>query len=332
MRNEEAGVGIVAMGKALPARVLSNWDLEQMVETDDHWIRTRTGIDERRIVSETEATSDLALAAARQAVERSGIEPGELDLILVATVTPDTLFPSTACLVQAGLGAERAAAMDLGAACSGFIYALAVARSLVSSRFYSTVLVIGAEVLSRFVDWEDRNTCVLFGDGAGAAVVRAVEPGAGIRSVFLGADGSGGSLLSLPAGGSRQPCSVEAVVAGQQYIHMQGSEVFKFAVKIMGEAAEEAVRLAGLSREDIDYLVPHQANLRIIEAAARRLKLPWERVVVNLQKYGNMSSASIPIALEELLSSGKVEPGQNLVLVGFGAGLTWGSALITWQQ
>lgn len=330
MRLEDGGVGIAATGKALPDRVLSNQDLEEMVETSDEWIRTRTGIQERRIAAPGEATSDLAVAAARQALERAQLAPEALDLILVATVTPDTLFPSTACLVQSQLGAPRAAAMDIGAACSGFLYGLAVGGSLISSGLYRNALVIGAETLSRFVDWEDRNTCVLFGDGAGAALLLPCDNGAGIRSVYLGADGKGGSLLSLPAGGSRRPCSIPVLEERLQYIHMQGSEVFKFAVKVMGEAAEAAVTRAGLTRDDVDFLVPHQANLRIIEAAARRLDMPWERVIVNLQYYGNMSSASIPIALEELLSTGEVHPGQNLVLVGFGAGLTWGSSLVTW--
>lgn len=255
-----------------------------------------------------------------------------IDLILVATTTPDMAFPSTACLVQAGLGAYRAAAFDLEAACSGFLYGLAIGEQFIASGAYETVLVIGAEVLSRIVNWSDRNTCVLFGDGAGACVLRPVTAGKGILSHYLGADGRGGGLLQLPAGGSRLPASAATVEQGLHYIHMQGGEVFKFAVRIMGEASLEALRRAGVAPDELDFLVPHQANHRIIMAAVKRLGLSPEQVIVNLDRYGNMSAASIPVALEEAVRDGRIRDGDNVLLVGFGAGLTWGAAVIKWGQ
>jgi len=322
--------GIAGIGSYVPERVLTNNDLEKMVDTSNQWITTRTGIKERRIASPETATSDLALTAGRRAMERAGIEPEELDLILVATTTPDMAFPSTACIVQAGLGAYNSAAFDLEAACSGFLYGLAIGEQFISSGVYETVLIIGAEVLSKIVNWSDRNTCVLFGDGAGACVLRPVTAGKGILSHYLGADGRGVKLLQLPAGGSRLPASAATVEQGLHYIEMQGAEVFKFAVRIMGEASLEALRRAGLAREEVDLLVPHQANHRIIMAAAKRLGLTPEQVIVNLDRYGNMSAASIPVALEEAVSEGRIRDGDNVLLVGFGAGLTWGAAVLKW--
>jgi 3-oxoacyl-[acyl-carrier-protein] synthase-3 len=248
----------------------------------------------------------------------------------VATATPDMAFPSTACLVQAGLEAKNAAAFDLGAACSGFLYGLAVGQQFIANGSLKTVLVIGAETMSKVTDWSDRNTCVLFGDGAGACILRTVAADKGILSVYMGSDGKGGDLLFVPAGGSRLPTSDKTVAEKLHYIHMQGAEVFKFAVRIMGEAAVEALSRSGLSTQDVDYLVPHQANLRIIEAARRRLGLSMDQVIINLDRYGNMSAASIPVALDEAVTTGRIKDGDTLVLVGFGAGLTWGSAVIRW--
>ncbi|MDK2784859.1 MAG: 3-oxoacyl-[acyl-carrier-protein] synthase [Bacillota bacterium] len=324
------GVKIEGWGKALPERVLTNHDLEQMVDTSDEWIVSRTGIRERRVAGPETAASDLALVAAREALAKAGLDPERVDLIIVATVTPDMAFPATACLVQSALAANRAAAFDLEAGCSGFLYALAIGREFVASGTYDHVLVIGVDILSRITNWQDRNTCVLFGDGAGAVVLGPAVRGQGILSTYLGSDGSGGELLCLPAGGSRRPLAPEHMEQGLQYIHMNGPEVFKFAVRVMGEAAVKALELAGLGLDDVTYLVPHQANLRIIDAAARRLKLTSERVLVNLDRYGNMSSASIPVALAEAADAGRFRPGDILVLVGFGAGLTWGASVVRW--
>jgi len=327
---EAAGVGIWGVGHALPDHVLTNHDLEKMVETTDEWIRTRTGISERRIADEDTATSDLALRASQQALERAGVAPEELDLIIVATVTPDMSFPSTACLIQHALGASNAAAFDLEAACSGFMYALSVARGLIASDTARLVLVVGAETLSKITDWTDRDTCVLLGDGAGACILGPCRRGAGILSTHLGADGGGGDLLYMPAGGSRRPASRATLEGREHYLKMNGREVFKFAVSTMGDAALKAVCAADLQFEDVDWYIPHQANIRIIEASARKFGLPMDRVYVNLDRCGNTSSASIPIALAEGWEKGLFTPGQNLLLVAFGGGLTWGSAVVRW--
>ncbi len=323
-------VGIAGLGAAAGEDLLTNNDLEKMVDTSDEWIKTRTGIGARHITRPETATSDLAYQAAVEGLADAGLTGADLDLIIVCTVTPDMPFPSTACLLQARLGATRAAAFDIEAACSGFIYGLAVGGQFVASRTYDTVLVIGAETLTKITDYTDRATCVLFGDGAGAAVLRPVGEGEGILSTVLGADGSGGELLMQPAGGSRLPASHETVDKRLHYIHMSGSDVFKFAVKVMGEAADAAIERAGLSREDVDFLVPHQANRRIIDAAARRLGLPADKVIVNIGEFGNMSSASIPVALHEAVRSGRIKRGDVVVLVAFGAGLTWGSTALRW--
>ncbi|GBF71958.1 ketoacyl-ACP synthase III [Paenibacillus sp. 598K] len=323
-------VGILGTGKYVPERILTNQELEQMVETNDEWIVSRTGIRERRLAAPEQATSDLAYEAATVALKAAGITAEELDLIIVATITPDMFFPSTACILQDKLGASRAAAFDLSAACSGFIYGLATATSMIASGMYRHALVIGAECLSRITDFTDRNTCILFGDGAGAVVLGPVPEGRGFRSFELGADGAGGELLKVSGGGSRVPATPESLEARQHFIHMAGSEVFKFAVRIMGNAAEEALRKAGLGKQDIDLLVPHQANIRIIQSAINRLQVPEDKCMINLDRYGNVSAGSIPIALAEAVESGRVKEGDTIVMVGFGGGLTWGASVLTW--
>lgn len=329
MLNTQA-VGIIGTGKYVPERVLTNAELEQMVETNDEWIVTRTGIRERRIAAPEQATSDLALHASQEALRAAGLTAEDIDLIIVATITPDMFFPSTACLLQDKLGAKKAAAFDLSAACSGFIYSLATASSMIATGMYKNALVVGAECLSRITDYTDRNTCILFGDGAGAVVLGHVEEGRGFKSFELGADGSGGELLCISGGGSKLPATAASVDEKKHFIHMAGNDVFKFAVRIMGSAAEEALRKAGLEKSDIDLLVPHQANIRIINSAINRLDLPEDKCMINLDKYGNMSAASIPVALAEAVEQGRVNKGDTLVLVGFGGGLTWGASVLNW--
>lgn len=323
-------VGIIGTGAYLPEKVLTNADLEKMVDTTDEWIVTRTGIRERRIAGENQASSDLAVAAARRALNAARLDPSELDLIIVATVTPDMLFPATACLVQDALGAKRAATFDLSAACTGFLYGVATATQFIQTGLYRHALVIGVDCLSRITDYTDRNTCVLFGDGAGAAVLGPVEEGKGFLSFELGGDGSGGHLLKQAAGGSRIPATQASLDERLHFISMNGREVFKFAVRVLGASAEKALEKAGIAKNDVDFLIPHQANLRIIDAAVQRLGLSHDKVVVNLDRYGNMSSASIPVALDEAVRSGRIHQGDTLVLVGFGGGMTWGAAVMTW--
>ena len=323
-------VGIIGTGKYVPERVLTNADMEKMVDTNDEWIVSRTGIKERRIAAEHEATSDLAFYAAEKALEAAGISAEELDLIVVATVTPDMSFPATACLVQKRLGATKAAAFDLSAACSGFVYGLANASNFIAMGTYKYALVIGAECLSRITDYTDRNTCILFGDGAGAAVLGPVPEGRGFQSFVLGADGNGGELLKIEAGGSRMPASAETVENKRHYLYMNGREVFKFAVRIMGNAAEEALDKAGKKKEDVSLMVPHQANTRIIHAALERLNLSEDKCVINLPYYANTSAASIPLALAEAAEQGRIQEGDTILLVGFGGGLTWGASVIVW--
>lgn len=324
--------GIIGTGSFLPEKILTNLDLEKMVDTNDEWIRTRSGIQERRIADENTATSDLATKAALAALENAGKGPEEIDLILVATVTPDMAFPSTACIVQKNIGAVHAAAVDIEAACTGFIYGIAMAESFVKTGLFKNILVIGAETLSKICDYTDRNTCVLFGDGAGAAVVSEVEGDYGILSNYLGADGGGAQLLTLPGGGSRIPASEKTIGERLHYIRMDGTEVYKFAIKIMGEAADKALEKIGMSKEDIDFLIPHQANIRIIESATRRLKISPDKVYVNLNKYGNMSAASVAVALDEVNKNNLLKDGDTVVLVGFGGGLTWGSIVMKWKN
>jgi 3-oxoacyl-[acyl-carrier-protein] synthase-3 len=312
--------GISGLGHRVPDRVLSNADLEKMVDTSDEWIRSRTGIEERRIVGEGETLADLCENAAREALRNADLSALDLDLIIVATSTPDNLFPSTAATVQHALGA-RCGAFDMEAACSGFVYALIVASQFIATGAMKNVLVIGGEVMSRFVDWTDRNTCILFGDGAGAAVVSATGEGFGLLGFDLGADGGGGELLH---------CAISPNENSNGKIFQSGREVYKFAVHQMGESAVRALNSCGLKGDDVDVLVPHQANIRIIESAAKRLGMPMEKVFVNLQKYGNTSAATIPIALSEACAQDRIKSGDTVVLVGFGAGLTWASAVLKW--
>lgn len=321
---------ITGWGKYVPQKVLTNDDLSRMVDTSDEWIRTRTGIVERRILDPKEATSDMAVRAAREALHVASFDPANLDLIIVCTATPDHVMPSTACLVQTALGADRAAAFDLNSACSGFLYGLSVGSQMIRGGAYENVLVIGAETLSRWIDWTDRDTCVLFGDGAGAFLLQANDQPGGLLSFALGADGSGGDLLIVPGGGTRNPPTWESTTNGMCSLKMNGREVFRFATRTMGRIAKEAIEAAGLTPNDIELFVPHQANLRIIKATARFLKLPMERVFVNVDRYGNTSSASVPIAVCEAVEAGRIRPGDHLVLVAFGAGLTWGAAVLQW--
>ena len=330
MANKKNNAGIVGMGVCLPEKVLTNADLTRMIDTNDEWIRERTGIQERRIAEDSQAASDLGVIAAQRALKTAGILADEVDLIIVATATADMQFPSTACIIQEQLGLKNTPAFDVTAGCTGFIYALTIANQFIASGFYRTVLVVGTEVLSKVTNWKDRETCILLADGAGAVVLRPAAPGCGILSMKLGADGAGGKDLLLPAGGSRTPVTPELIEANQNKLHMNGSEVFKFAMKILPEVTEQALELADLRKEDIDLIVPHQANIRIIEAAARRLDLPMEKFMINLDRYGNTSSASIPIAMHEAVETGRIKSGDVVVLTGFGAGLTWGSIVMQW--
>lgn len=325
-------VGILGIGSYVPEKVLTNFDLEKMVDTSDEWITERTGIKQRHIAAEGEATSDMSLKAAEKALADAGVSPEEIDLIIVATASPDHAFPSTACLIQDRIGAKNAAAFDLSAGCSGFVYSLGVASQMVKTGLYNKALIIGAETLSRIMNWKDRNTCVLFGDGAGAAVIGVVEDGLGVLGIDLGSDGSGGKYLFQPAGGSRKPASSETVENSEHTIHMNGPEVFKFAIQIMGKTAKRALANAGMKPEELDLLVPHQANMRIITSAAKRLKAPMEKVWVNVDKYANTSAASIPIALCEAQQAGALKKGDNVLLVGFGAGLTWAAIVLKWSK
>lgn len=328
--SNQFSVGIIGTGSYLPEKIVSNKDLEKIMDTSHEWIKSRTGISSRRVVDSEMATSDLATRAAKKAMEDAEITPEELDLIIVATATPDMAFPSTACIVQENIGAINAAAFDIEAACTGFIYALTIGEQFIKTGFYQKILIVGAEVLTKVIDWEDRNTAVLFGDGAGAVVLDRVEAGQGILSSYLGSDGRDGSLLTLPGGGSRYPANYKTIDDKLHYIKMQGNEVFKFAVRIMGNAALKVLDKSNIKLEDVDYLVPHQANIRIIEAAAKRLKLPMEKVYVNLDEYGNISAASVPVALDEAVKKGFIKEEDIVVLVAFGAGLTWGSTAIKW--
>ncbi len=321
---------ISGVGSYVPERILTNAELEKIVDTTDEWITTRTGIKARRIAAADEFTSDLATKAALRAMEKAGVTAAEIDLIIVATITPDMPFPSTACLVQKKIGAKRAAAFDLEAACSGFIYALEIAQQFIMSRTYKTVLVIGAEKLSSITDWKDRNTCVLFGDGAGAAILQNRPNAHGLLTAVMGADGEKSDLLFMEGGGSRCPATVDSVNARMHYLRMEGKETFKNAVQAMQSAAEEALRRCELNITQIKCIIPHQANRRIIDAVGERLGATPEQLFVNLEKYGNTSAASVAIALDEAVESGRVQRGDLILLVVFGAGLTWGAAVIEW--
>jgi 3-oxoacyl-[acyl-carrier-protein] synthase III len=324
-------VGLTGIGAYAPEQVLTNADLEGMVDTSDEWIVTRTGIKERRIASAEQAASDLALPAARAALDQAGVDPEELDLVVVATATPDMLFPATAAIVADTLGARNAAAYDLLAGCTGFVYALSQAYGAVATGLSKKALVIGAEVLSRITNWEDRSTCILFGDGAGAAVVQPIGEG-GILGFELGADGSGGPDLCVPAGGSRLPASSEALDEELQFIKMNGPEVFRFATRVMVTSAEELLAACGAGIDDIDLYVPHQANKRIVDHAVKNLGLDPDKVLMNIDRFGNTSSASIPICLAEAQAEGRLEEGTRVLMSAVGAGLTWGSAYLTWTS
>jgi 3-oxoacyl-[acyl-carrier-protein] synthase III len=307
--------GIIGIGKYVPERIVTNHDLEKIMDTSDEWIKTRTGIEERRIADDDMNTSDMGYLAAMKAIEDAGISPQELDMIIVATVTPDRPFPSVACMLQEKLGAKNAAAMDVSAACAGFMYAMVTAKQFIETGAYKYVLVVGVEKLSKILNWEDRNTAVLFGDGAGAVVIGPVSEGRGILSFELGADGTGGKHLYQ-----------------DEYVIMNGREVFKFAVRQMGESCIHVLEKAGLSKEDVDFLIPHQANIRIMESARERLELPVEKMSKTIHKYGNTSAASIPISIAEEVEAGKIKDDDLVVMVGFGGGLTWGAIAMRWGK
>jgi len=319
---------ITGLGFAVPERILTNADLEKMVDTSDEWIRSRTGMSERHISDDATATSDLSTQAAQKALAMAGLDASELDIIIVATVTGDTPFPSTGCYVQKNLGATNAAAFDISAACSGFLYGLTIANNLIGNGSFRNILVIGAETLSKITDYTDRTTCVLFGDGAGAAVVQPSDGSRGIVTTLIKSDGRLTNLLYLPGGGSRHPATHETVDQKLHYLRMEGPEVFKAAVKAMGDAAVEALEKAGMKSSQLALLIPHQANIRIIQATARRIKLPMEKVFINVDRYGNTSAASIPIALTEAMEQGRVKQGDYCLLVSFGGGFTTGAVLL----
>jgi 3-oxoacyl-[acyl-carrier-protein] synthase-3 len=329
-RESLRGATIVGTGMYVPERRLTNADLAGLVDTTDEWIVERTGIRERRIAAPEQASSDLGLIAAQRALEMAGIAPEDVDQLVVATTTPDRFLPSCACTLQARLGARNAAAYDLFAACSGFVFGLGNARSVIGAGFADTVLLVGVEALSRITDYTDRNTCVLFGDGAGAAVLRPCPPGEGILSVSIHSDGGLGDILEVPAGGSRLPASAETVARREHYVKMRGREVFKLAVRGMEESLLRALEDAGLASSDLELVIPHQANRRIIDTVRERLGLPVEKVVLNVDRYGNTSSASIPISLDEQVRAGRLKPGDHVGFVAFGGGLTWGAALARW--
>ncbi|HLE40375.1 MAG TPA: beta-ketoacyl-ACP synthase III [Nitrospirota bacterium] len=321
---------IIGTGSYAPKKVITNHDLEKLVDTSDQWITERTGIRERRVVEKGQTTSDLAYEACHRALKAAELSAEDLDLILVATVTPDTYLPSLACVLQHKLHAKKAAAFDIFAACSGFIYGLAAAKAFIESGMYTNVLLVGAEVLSRFTDWEDRNTCVIFGDGAGAVVLQKHAGKRGVLSTHLHSDGSFGDFITVPGGGALHPPSHETVNKKMHYIKMRGNETFKVAVRALEDVVQEALEHNKVKAEDIDLLVPHQANLRIIQAMAQRLNMPMEKVVVTIDKYGNTSAASIPMALDEAVRDGRIKENNLILLEAFGGGLTWASALLRW--
>ena len=326
------GATITGTGMYVPERILTNRDLERMVETSDEWIRERTGIAERRIGAPGQASSDLALIASQRALDAAGLEPGDIDQIILATTTPDRILPSCACTLQAKLGAKQAAAYDIFAACTGFIYGMGIARGVIGTGLADNVLLVGVEMLSRIVDYGDRNTCVLFGDGAGAAVIRPCAPGDGILSVTIHSDGVLGDLLEVPAGGSLLPASEQSVRDHGHFIKMRGRELFKVAVRGMEDSLRTALGDAGLTPESLDLVVPHQANRRIIDATRERLGVPAEKVILNIERYGNTSSASIPITLDEVVRAGRLKPGDNVGFVAFGGGATWGASVSRWTM
>jgi len=326
---KRGGIGIVGTGKYVPTKVLSNADLEKMVDTSDEWIMTRTGIKERRIAAEGVATAFMGAEAAKEAIENAGMHVDNIELIIVATITPDMQFPSTACLIQSRLGANNAVCFDISAACSGYVYGIAIAQQFIKTGLYKNALVIGTEKMSSITDWKDRNTCILFGDGAGACVMQKVEKG-GILSVYLGSDGRNAPLLEVPAGGSLRPATHNTIDERLHYVKMSGGELFKEAVSIMAEAGNRALALSGLKCRDIDLVIPHQANIRILWAVAKKMNLPKEKVYLNIDRYGNMSSASTAVAIAEAVAEGRIKKGDIIILDAFGAGLTWGAVVIEW--
>jgi len=324
------GVRVIGTGSYLPKKVLTNKDLERIVETSDDWIVTRTGIKERRICSDDEAASDLGIKAAERALENAKVKVGDIDLLIVATITPDMLFPATACIIQDRLGIRNAAVFDLNAACTGFIYSLATAQQFLLTGTYKTALIIATETLSKITDWKDRNTCVLLGDGAGAAVLRSEKGDAGILSSYLDADGRYGHLLNMPAGGSRIPATVTSVKKRLHYLKMRGNETFRIAIPEMANAVRIGLKNCGLKMENLALLIPHQANIRIIKALARRLSMPVEKIFINIERCANTSAATVAIALDEANRQGRIKKGDIVELVAFGAGFTWGSCVIKW--
>jgi 3-oxoacyl-[acyl-carrier-protein] synthase III len=329
--SRNGAVGITGVGCYLPDRVLTNDDLSRIVDTSDDWITERTGIKERRVAAPGQAASDLALPAASNALEAARLDPADVELVIVATVTPDMFFPSTGSLLASALGADDAAAYDLSAGCTGFMYALAQAYGALAGGLADNALVVGAETLSKIVNWHDRSTCVLFGDGAGAVVLERVRDG-GFLGFELGSDGEGGKDLSVPAGGSRNPSTSQTVEQELHFLRMNGREVYKFATRVLVSSAEKLLEECGLTVDDIDLYIPHQANKRIIDHAARNLGIPTEKIFVNLQKYGNTSSASIPLCLAEAVADGRLALGTRVLMTGMGAGLTWGSAYAVWND
>ncbi|MEA2006307.1 MAG: beta-ketoacyl-ACP synthase III [Acidobacteriota bacterium] len=330
VKEKKRRIKIIGSGYYVPDKVLTNSDLEKMVDTSDEWIVTRTGIRERHIASDEQATSDLSVEASRRALEDAKLDVDDIDLILLATATPDTVFPSTACWVQDGLKAGNIPAFDISAACSGFLYGMILSEALILSGQCKRILLAGGEILTKVTNWKDRHTCVLFGDAAAAVVLEESHDNSGMLSSYWKADGSLGSLLSIPAGGSRMPASMETIEKGLHYIQMKGNDVFKHAVKRMGEAAIAALKKAGLKKEDVNYLIPHQANIRIIDAIGRRVNVPPEKVYSNIHKYGNVSVASIPIAIHELKTEGKLKKGDIILMDAFGAGFTWAAIVYRW--
>ncbi|NIO49935.1 MAG: beta-ketoacyl-ACP synthase III [Candidatus Aminicenantes bacterium] len=329
-KKKKRRIRIRGTGFYVPDKILTNFDLEKMVDTSDEWIITRTGIKERRIASEDQATSDLAVEASRRTLKNAGLEVKDIDLIIVATSTPDTIFPSTACWVQNGLGADHIPAFDISVGCTGFLYGMILAEGLILNGTSKRILLIGGELLTKVTNFKDRNTCVLFGDAAGAAVLEEADDESGMLSFYWKADGKLGNLLYQPAGGTRIPATLQSVAQGLHYLKMKGNDVFKHAVKRMGEAALEVLKIAGLKKEDVDYLIPHQANIRIIEATGKRLKVHPEKVYSNIDRYGNVSVASIPISLHELWEEGRLKKGNIILMDAFGAGFTWAAVAYRW--
>ncbi len=330
--HKTTSIGIIGVGSYLPQKVMTNFDLEKMVDTSNEWILKRTGISERRILDEGVPASSMGVEASKRALEDAGLGPDDIDLIIATTECPDYLTPSMACLIQRELKAVNAAAFDLNAACSGFVYALTIAEKLISCGYYKNILIVACEALSRIIDWQDRNTCVLLGDGSGAAVLGRVEDGHGIISTHLGADGAMSHTITIPSC-YKSESDIEARHNGKMTsLRMDGSEVFKFAVRVLPAAVEKVLEISGIPLDKIKRIIPHQANIRIIEGAAKRLEIEMDRIYTNLHKYGNISSASIPVAIDEVMRSGNLKKGDYIVLVGFGGGLTWASALIRWSK